>query len=460
MTPLSGAPRVVDGGRVARVLIVVGTRPEAIKVAPLARALLDHPRLVPFVVSTGQHPGLVEETMAAVGVPVDANLGIGRPGLTLNHLLGEVVERLEEVLQERFGPPTESVNERHVDTYPVSCLVHGDTTSAVAAAFAAFHLRIPVTHLEAGLRTGSTLSPYPEELNRQVIGRIAAFHLAPTERNAQNLVREGIDVGRIFVTGNTAIDALRAAAEQAVPYATPEIADLEHDDATRVVVVTAHRRESWGAGLERVAAAVAVLAGRYPGTRFVLPLHPNPAVAGTLRRVLEGCANVSLVAPMGYRPFARLLGRAYLAITDSGGIQEEAPALGTPVLVTRESTERTEGVEAGTLELVGTDVARIVDAAARLLDDPDHYARVVARPNPYGDGRAVERIVAAFEELLFEGPTPAPFGAGYTRAAVLDAAGYDREEIVEVPRGLVPGRPDEPIEGVQPAAGTAPWARP
>jgi len=282
-------------------------------------------------------------------------------------------------------------------------------------------------HVEAGLRTSNTLSPFPEELNRQIISRIASFHLAPTFRNRQNLVREGIPGERIFVSGNTAIDALRRAAEKRVPYGAPELEDLEEDEETPVVVVTAHRRENWGTGLQRIAAAVDTLAERYPGVRFVLPLHPNPAVGETLRPILEGRENVALVAPMEYLAFARLLYRATLAISDSGGVQEEAPAVGTPVLVTRETTERQEGVDAGTLLLVGTDHDRIVAEASRLLDDPDALAEMVARPNPYGDGHAAERIARAFEHIAFGGPEPVPYGSGFNRLEVLRAAGWERD---------------------------------
>ena len=300
------------------------------------------------------------------------------------------------------------MQERDYQTYPAACVVHGDTTSAAAAAVSAFHLQIPVVHVEAGLRTGNTRSPYPEELNRQIISRVAAFHLAPTDRNCENLVREGVPLNRIFVCGNTAIDALDWAAALRAPYGDPLLADLEHDEATRVVVVTAHRRENWGSGLERIGTAVATLADRYPDVRFVLPVHPNPRVAEVLEARLSGRGNVSLVRPMEYTAFARLLKRAYLAITDSGGIQEEAPALGTPVLVVREETERQEGVDAGTLRLVGTDVDAIVSSATTLLDDPDAYLAMASRSNPYGDGHASERIVAAFEHVGFAAPEPSP----------------------------------------------------
>jgi UDP-N-acetylglucosamine 2-epimerase (non-hydrolysing) len=287
------------------------------------------------------------------------------------------------------------VQERDYQTYPAACVVHGDTTSAAAAAVSAFHLQIPVIHIEAGLRTGNTRSPYPEELNRQIISRIAAFHLAPTDRNCENLVREGVPLNRIFVCGNTAIDALDWAAGLRTPYGDPLLADLEHDEVTRVVVVTAHRRENWGPGLERIGTAVGTLADRYPDVRFVVPVHPNPRVAEVLEGRLSGRTNVALVRPMEYTSFARLLKRAHLAITDSGGIQEEAPALGVPVLVIREHTDRPEAIEVGAARLVGTDPTAILEAAVRLLDDEAARCEMTLGGSPFGDGHASERIVSA-----------------------------------------------------------------
>lgn len=301
--------------------------------------------------------------------------------------------------------------------------MHGDTSSAAAGALAAFHRHLPVVHVEAGLRTSDTLSPFPEELNRQLISRIAALHLAPTDRNKANLVREGIDYGRVFVTGNTGIDALRLAVERSSAYSEPELADLDDPNGPPVVVVTAHRRENWGAPMQRIADAVAILATARPHVRFVVSLHPNPEVAAVLTRRLEGMENVSLVQAMSYTSFARLLDRASIAITDSGGIQEEAPSLGTPVLCVRESTERQEGVDAGTVQLVGTDTDLIVHAALDLLDNPTALARRAERANPYGDGYASERIVQALANVVFDAPAPVPLGSGYDRAAVLRAGG-------------------------------------
>ncbi len=403
------------------VLVVVGTRPEAIKLLPLVRALQEHPLLTPVVVSTGQHTGIVEGIFESGGCEVTATLGVGRPGLTLNELTAAVVSGLERFLVELYGRASA---DGHAGA-PLFAVVHGDTSSAAAAALAAFHARIPVVHVEAGLRTFDTRSPFPEELNRQLIGRIAAFHLAPTRSNLENLVREGVDVGRILVTGNTGIDALLWAAQREVPYGRPELDWLEHDVTTRVVTVTAHRRENWGQGIADITTGVRRLALSHPRVRFVVPVHPNPVVAGAVREGLTGLPNVTLTAPMDYLPFARLLARSHLVVTDSGGIQEEAPALDVPVLVTRTTTERGEGLDAGTLELVGTDPDRIVAAATRLLDDDAAHAAMAARPNPYGDGRAAQRIVAALDALAFDLAAPAEYGPGFSRAEVLGHAGVD-----------------------------------
>ncbi len=435
-----------------KVLVVVGTRPEAIKLLPLVKAMRDSPHMDPVVVATGQHPGVVEDVLGLAGLAPDVNLAVADPAHSLNGLFCAVLTGFERFCIETFGAVSGPVQDRDYQTYPAACVVHGDTSSAAAAAVSAFHLQIPVIHVEAGLRTGNTRSPYPEELNRQIISRIAAFHLAPTDRNCENLVREGVPLNRVFVCGNTAIDALDWAAALRTPYGDPQLADLEHDEITRVVVVTAHRRENWGPGLERIGVAVATLSDRYPDVRFIVPVHPNPRVAEVLEGRLSGRANVALVRPMEYTAFARLLKRAYLAITDSGGIQEEAPALGTPVLVVREETERQEGVDAGTLRLVGTDVDEIVSSATRLLDDPDAYLAMASRSNPYGDGHASERIVAAFEHVAFAAPEPSPYGSGFDRLAVLRAGGFDQDPRAVLTHSMperlaVPEPHDELLEG-------------
>ncbi|ROS79110.1 non-hydrolyzing UDP-N-acetylglucosamine 2-epimerase [Cellulomonas sp. PhB143] len=432
------------------VLVVLGTRPEAIKLSPLIQQLQEHPRLRPVVVSTGQHQELVDYALAATGCEIAANLHVARPNLTLNELSSSVVSGLDAFVNGRYGPPPKAIRGQVRDHYPAMCIVHGDTSSAAAAALTAFHLRIPVLHVEAGLRTGTTLSPFPEELNRQLIGRIASFHLAPTRANVQNLVREGVDIGRTYVTGNTGIDALQNAAAREEPYGRPELAWLEDDTTTRVVTVTAHRRENWAEGIAGVASAVHRLANAYPDVRFVVPVHPNPVVAQVMRDELSAVPTVTLTEPMEYRPFARLLARSYLVITDSGGIQEEAPAFGVPVLVARTTTERGEGVEAGTLELVGIDPERIVASASRILDDQEARDAFSRQPNPYGDGHASERIVDAIEHLVFNSPVPRSEGPGFIRADVLEWAGFRRTDAIDGPTYVREGvRTDHAVHDIE-----------
>lgn len=392
---------------------------------PVIVAFRDSDRYAPIVVSTGQHATLVAEVLAIAGITPDITFALPPAPRTLNQLFAHVVTEFERWFIERFRAAVTPSAASYATGYPAACFVHGDTSSAAAAALAAFHVHLPVVHVEAGLRTSNTLSPFPEELNRQLISRIAAFHLAPTIHNKANLVHEGIDFGRVFVTGNTAIDALHLANAAGPPLTDSRLADLEPLDGPRLVIVTAHRREHWGAPLERVADAVHSLATRYPDVRFVVALHPNPAVAETFTSRLAHLQNVTLIAALAYVEFARLLARATLTITDSGGIQEEAPSLGTPVICVRDSTERQEGVVAGTVQLVGTDHDRIVAAVSRLLDDPDALRAAAERRNPYGDGHAAARILEAMNHIVFDAPAPPPFGPSFDRLAVLGAGGSD-----------------------------------
>jgi UDP-N-acetylglucosamine 2-epimerase (non-hydrolysing) len=408
--------------------IVVGTRPEAIKLVPIIVALRHSEYYEPIVISTGQHNRMVEYIFELADIKPDVTLWAGSRRAHLNERVASVMQRFEDFCVERFdidpdGTPTpeDVLSGRH----PAAVLVHGDTSSAMAASLSAFHLRIPVMHVEAGLRTGgSNLTPFPEELNRQVISTIAALHFAPTSANLENLVRENIPVEQVFVTGNTGIDALHWASAMDVKFANPALQEL-HDSDARVVVVTAHRRENWGDGLRGIAEGISRLARAHREVHFVLPVHPNPRVREVLTERLTGLDNVLLTEPLGYATFARLLGRAHLVITDSGGIQEEAPSLGKPVLVTRETTERTEGLEAGTLRLVGTDPEVIYVEASRLLESDEAYAEMAEAANPYGDGHAAERIVAALEHILLGSDPPSQFGPGYSRAAVSVAAGFE-----------------------------------
>ena len=439
-----------EGPKLA-VPVVVGTRPEAIKLVPLILALRTSGCFHPIVVSTGQHHQMVDEIFALADIAPDVELWIGGAHAQLNERVATVMRRFEDFCLEWFGaegkePP--GAREILSGKFPAAVLVHGDTSSAMAAALAAFHLRIPVMHVEAGLRTGGlNLTPFPEELNRRLIAEIACFHFAPTATNLRNLVHENIDANQIFITGNTGIDALRWATSLDVPFADDAVEAAVAGDA-RIVVVTAHRRENWEEGLAGIAEGIRRLAVAHPDVRFVVPLHPNPLVRDRLGGPLAELDNVLLTEPMGYAGFARLLGRCHFVITDSGGIQEEAPTLGKPVLVARRSSERGEGVEAGTLRLVGADPDRIAAAGEELLGDPDAYRRMAEAPNPYGDGHAAERIVAALEHLRYDGEPPHPFGSGYSRDAVLDAAGFERLDPAEIPafeRGADRPRPADSV---------------
>jgi UDP-N-acetylglucosamine 2-epimerase (non-hydrolysing) len=414
-----------DGRPRSNVLVLFGTRPEAIKMFPVVHALDRSEWYQPVVVTTGQHHDLVAPILELAGIEPDLDLDVGHPGLTLNELASNVMVRLDAYCRERFhatGAAVATPEEIREGGFPSCVLVHGDTTSAAAAALAAFNLRIPVGHVEAGLRTGTTLTPYPEELNRQVISRIAAFHLAPTSINRQNLVREQVADERIYITGNTGIDALLFAAERDIPFEDEEVAAVV-DSGASYVVVTSHRRENWHGGLARIAAGVRRLAETHPDVHFVVPLHPNPLVREELGGPLEGLRNVVLTQPQAYAQFARLMSKAVAILTDSGGIQEEAPALGVPVLVARESTERSEGLVAGTLRLVGTDPDRIFVETEAVLAHPETFA-IEPADNPYGDGRAAERIVDALAYLGGRGPAPRRFGPPFSRREVLEAAGY------------------------------------
>lgn len=408
--------------------IVVGTRPEAIKLVPIIRRLRESDHYEPLVVSTGQHHRMVDYIFELAGIESDVVLWAGSRRSQLNERVASVMRRFEDFCSERFDMRPDHVPEPEeilTGRAPAAVLVHGDTTSAMAAALAAFHLHIPVIHVEAGLRTGgSNKTPFPEELNRQLITCIAGLHLAPTPKNLENLIRENVPVGQIFVTGNTGIDALQWASTIDVRFANADLQAL-YDGDSRIVVVTAHRRENWGAGLDGIAEGIRRLARAEPDVHFVLPVHPNPRVRDHLTDELDGIDNVLLTDPLGYATFARLLARSTFVLTDSGGVQEEAPSLGKPVLVARETTERREGIEAGTLLLVGTDPDAIEAAGDRLLNDPLAYAEMAEAENPYGDGHASERIVHALEHILLGGEAPAPFGPGYSRSEIARASGFE-----------------------------------
>jgi UDP-N-acetylglucosamine 2-epimerase (non-hydrolysing) len=364
-----------------KVMIVFGTRPEAIKLFPVIDAVRARSDLSLRVVSSGQHRDLLDQAMAITGIVPDIDLALMTPGQTLEVLVARLIAAIGDVLR----------HER-----PDRVVVQGDTSTAMAAALAAHHLAIPVSHVEAGLRSGDLAHPWPEEANRRIIALLADQHFAPTERAAEALRGEGIDPATIHVTGNTGIDALRImrarlADRPALAAALDPV--LAKAGTRRIVLVTIHRRENWQ-GLDGVAAALATLAAR-PDCAIVLPLHPNPAL-DPLRRI----AGVTIVPPLDYPQFVRLLARAHLVLTDSGGVQEEAPAFGVPVLVMRDTTERPEGIVAGTARLVGTDRARIVTAASTLLDDSAAWTAMARAHNPFGDGHAAPRIAALIADRL------------------------------------------------------------
>jgi UDP-N-acetylglucosamine 2-epimerase (non-hydrolysing) len=369
---------------VKKILVIFGTRPEAIKLSPVIMALRSSPDFTVHTCATAQHRELLDQVLKVFRIAPDYDLNLMRPGQSLLQSSSAILAALDPILQ----------RER-----PDIILVQGDTTTTLCGALAAFYHRIPVGHVEAGLRTGDLAQPFPEEMNRVVASHLAELHFAATPWAAGNLHREGIDAARVHVTGNSGIDAVlyvKAALEKgdAIVPAWPA-----WPSSRRLIVVTAHRRESFGEGFERICTALATLAARHD-VQIALPIHPNPNVREPIARRLGGRAEVTLLDPQEYVPFVDLMRRAHILITDSGGIQEEGPSLGKPVLVMRQKTERPEAVEAGTVKLVGTDPERIVNEAALLLDDDSEYQRRARVHNPYGDGQAAGRIAAIIAAFL------------------------------------------------------------
>ena len=362
-----------------RVLSVFGTRPEAIKMSPLALELARREHIDPQVCVTAQHREMLDGVLAVFGLRPDYDLDIMRPGQTLADITSRVLSGLGGVFE---------------SARPDLVLVHGDTTTTFAAALAAFYAKIPCGHVEAGLRTFDRWSPYPEEMNRRLAGQLCTLHFAPTARNAENLRREGVE-GGVFVTGNTVIDALAYTA-RGEGFSSPQLRALDFS-GRRVIALTCHRRENYGRPMENIFAAVREIAERHPEVLIVYPVHLSPAVRECAARLLGGVANIALIEPLDAVDMHRLMARSYLVMTDSGGIQEEAPALGKPVLVLRRETERPEAVEAGTVALAGTETADIVRLAETLLADGTAYARMAHAVNPYGDGHACRRIADAIE---------------------------------------------------------------
>ena len=361
-----------------KVLVVYGTRPEAIKMAPLIAALGNSRYCRPVVAVTGQHRAMLDQVNMLFGIRPDHDLDVISERQRLEDVTWRVLDGISNVIS--------------VET-PDAVVVQGDTTSCLAAALAAFYKRVPVVHLEAGLRTGNVYDPFPEEGNRRLTSDIAALHLAPTAISKANLMREGISPQDIVVTGNTVIDALLDVAGR------DDIRDRTAG-GRRMVLITAHRRESWGEPMARSARAIARLAKRFDDTTFLLPAHLNPVVRETLLPPLADLANVTITGPLDYREFVRAMRDCTLVLTDSGGVQEEAPSLGKPVLVMRETTERPEAVTAGTVRLVGTDEELIFEEVSTLLTDESAYQLMARSANPYGDGRAAQRCVHAIEHFF------------------------------------------------------------
>ncbi|MDK6806999.1 UDP-N-acetylglucosamine 2-epimerase (non-hydrolyzing) [Corynebacterium aurimucosum] len=366
-----------------KIMTVYGTRPEAIKVAPVIKALEKDERFESVAVSTGQHKEMLEQVNTMFGIEPKLDLHLMKPGQGLNEIVSRALMGLDEIIDAE---------------QPDVIISQGDTSTAMAAALAGFHRGVKIVHLEAGLRTGDIHSPFPEEANRKLIGQVAELHLAPTAGSMENLRRENVRSKDIAVTGNTVIDALLEAASWDTEFEDPALQEAA-ESGKRLVVVTTHRRENLEA-MKEIGGAVKDLAEAYPDINFVLPLHLNPKVREAVLPEVESLSNVIITDPLPYDQFTKLLDRATIILTDSGGVQEEAPALGKPVLVMRQNTERPEAVVAGTVKLVGTNRSLIVAEAKLLLDDDAAYHSMANAVNPYGDGKGAERSVAAIAEML------------------------------------------------------------
>lgn len=373
-----------------KVMVVFGTRPEAIKMAPLVKALQAAPGLQTVVCVTAQHRQMLDQVLRLFEITPEHDLDVMKPGQDLYDITSNILLGLRPVL----------AAER-----PDWVLVHGDTTTTLATTLAAYYARIPVAHIEAGLRTGDKYAPFPEEMNRKITGAVADLHFAPTAASQANLLAEGVPAAAIHVTGNTVIDALLAVVEKLNTSAELQAELAERfrflDASKKLILVTGHRRENFGEGFQNICHALADVAERHPDVEILYPVHLNPNVRQPVNDILaaRGLSNVHLIEPVDYLPFVYLMNRSDLIITDSGGVQEEAPSLGKPVLVMRETTERPEAVAAGTVKLVGTSRDEIVRQCERLLTDPDAYLAMSRAHNPYGDGQAVARIVKTLQSL-------------------------------------------------------------
>ena len=370
-----------------KVLSIFGTRPEAIKMAPLVKALNEADGIDAKVCVTAQHREMLDQVLDLFEIVPEYDLNIMKPGQSLYDVTTNILLGLKPILEE-FKPDL--------------VLVHGDTSTTLSASLAAFYQQIPVGHVEAGLRTGNLSSPWPEEGNRKLTGAITKLHFAPTQTSQQNLLNEAVSAGDIVITGNTVIDALLQVVDK-VKTDTALISTLkakfpELDETKKLILVTGHRRESFGGGFERICEALVEIATAHPDTQILYPMHLNPNVREPVNRILKNVDNVHLIEPQDYLPFVYLMNQAHIIVTDSGGVQEEAPSLGKPVLVMRDTTERPEAVEAGTVKLVGTDKARIVSEVNNLLTNAQEYQSMSRAHNPYGDGKACERIVAKIKQ--------------------------------------------------------------
>lgn len=374
-------------------MTIFGTRPEAIKMAPLVLTLKRSPDFEPIVVVTAQHREMLDQVLELFHIVPDYDLGIQRDRQSLAEIAARSLAGLDPIVEE---------------AQPDIVMVQGDTTTTMAGALAAFYRRIPVAHVEAGLRTHDRYSPYPEEINRRVTTQLANLHLTPTLESTANLVAEGVAPASIVCTGNSVIDALDYAVSLKSPYADPLLVGLD-EDPRRVLLVTVHRRESWGEVMVGIGRALARLARTHPEMLIVVPLHLNPKVREDMLPSLAGVDNVVVIPPLPYGSFARLIDRAYVVLTDSGGIQEEAPSRGKPVLVLRDKTERPEAVSAGTAALIGTDETRIVEEVEGMFRNEERYRRMSRAVNPYGDGRAAERTHAALRWYFDLGERPSGF---------------------------------------------------
>lgn len=366
-----------------KVMSVFGTRPEAIKMAPLVKKLNTDPDIESVLCVTAQHREMLDQVLELFELKPDYDLNIMKPNQTLAMITANVLTGMEDVL----------IKER-----PDIVLVHGDTSTTFSAALAAFYQKIPVGHVEAGLRTYDMYSPFPEEVNRVLTGHMASIHFAPTERNRSNLMKEGIPEDRIAITGNTVVDALLEVAGKPYEFEDETLKNIDFENK-RVIAVTCHRRENLGEYMVHIFSAIREIAEEFEDVEVVYPVHLNPKVRETANEILSGCENVHLIDPLSYQPFVNLMAKSYFIITDSGGMQEEAPSLGKPVLVVRRETERPEALAAGTVKLAGVEQATIAAMARELLTDRSAYDAMAHAENPYGDGHACEKIIEALKNM-------------------------------------------------------------